>query len=214
MVVADLDLDGYQTYDKALDIHYLTVAYLSTIRNWGRPMAAARVPQHVRVLLHRHRGLQGVPQPGRPDRPHTVVTIAAGIWILVNLPQEWWIHVAQLDVTEFVGEHFSGLGLTAAVAAAAAVGALAAGPRHDVCHRATGGRRSMPTARATIVLYATIVGDGPEPTPLGTVLFPVGLLTLIVVLYDRFQGIAAEQSELDETGRVPARGTWWMPTTG
>ena len=76
------DLDGYQSYDKALDIYYLTVAYLSVIRNWtngyavevarflwyyrlvgvllfeitGPALAAAGVPQHVRVLLHRLRG--------------------------------------------------------------------------------------------------------------------------------------------------------------
>ena len=30
-----LDLAGYQTYDKALDIYYLTIAYISTMRNWG-----------------------------------------------------------------------------------------------------------------------------------------------------------------------------------
>ena len=26
---------GYQTYDKALDVYYLTIAYAATIRNWG-----------------------------------------------------------------------------------------------------------------------------------------------------------------------------------
>ena len=29
-----LDLEGYQGYDKALDIYYLTIAYISTMRNW------------------------------------------------------------------------------------------------------------------------------------------------------------------------------------
>src|SRR5262245_22461536 len=29
-----LDLAGYQGYDKALDVYYLSVAYLSTMRNW------------------------------------------------------------------------------------------------------------------------------------------------------------------------------------
>jgi len=32
--LTDLDLSGYQGYDKALDIYYLTIAYLSTLRNW------------------------------------------------------------------------------------------------------------------------------------------------------------------------------------
>ena len=35
----DLDLTGYQGYDKALDIYYLTIAYLSTLRNWTDPFA-------------------------------------------------------------------------------------------------------------------------------------------------------------------------------
>lgn len=29
------DLAGYLVYDKALDVYYLTLASLSTIRNWG-----------------------------------------------------------------------------------------------------------------------------------------------------------------------------------
>src|SRR5690554_2973937 len=31
--------EGYQSYDKALDIYYLTIAYLSAIRNWTNPVA-------------------------------------------------------------------------------------------------------------------------------------------------------------------------------
>ena len=27
------------------------------------------------------------------------------IWVFVKLPQEWWIHVAQLDFTDFLAEH-------------------------------------------------------------------------------------------------------------
>ena len=30
-----IPLDGYQSYDKALDVYYLSVAYLSTLRNWS-----------------------------------------------------------------------------------------------------------------------------------------------------------------------------------
>src|SRR5687767_52529 len=35
----DLNLDDYQSYDKALDIYYLSIAYLSTLRNWAHPLA-------------------------------------------------------------------------------------------------------------------------------------------------------------------------------
>nr|BFE73267.1 hypothetical protein GCM10020092_065680 [Actinoplanes digitatis] len=30
------------------------------------------------------------------------ITAAAAIWVFVKLPQEWWIHVAQLDVTDMI----------------------------------------------------------------------------------------------------------------
>ena len=35
-VFTNLPLGGYQSYDKALDIYYLTVAYIATLRNWLR----------------------------------------------------------------------------------------------------------------------------------------------------------------------------------
>ncbi|MGD9714583.1 MAG: hypothetical protein AB7V46_21375, partial [Thermomicrobiales bacterium] len=35
----DLDLTNYQSYDKALDIFYLAIAYLSTMRNWRNRVA-------------------------------------------------------------------------------------------------------------------------------------------------------------------------------
>ena len=33
------DFDGYQSYDKALDVHYLAIAYASTLRNWTGGLA-------------------------------------------------------------------------------------------------------------------------------------------------------------------------------
>ena len=76
------DPPGYQSYDKAMDVYYLAIAYLATLRNFsslpafriGRFLyfyrlvgvvafelsaaraAAADLPQHLRVLLHRLRG--------------------------------------------------------------------------------------------------------------------------------------------------------------
>ena len=34
-----INLDGYQSYDKALDVYYLTVAFTATMRNWLNPAA-------------------------------------------------------------------------------------------------------------------------------------------------------------------------------
>ncbi|HET7092892.1 MAG TPA: hypothetical protein VFI22_05420, partial [Thermomicrobiales bacterium] len=36
-----LDLAGYQNYDKALDMYYLSIEYLATLRNWTNPAALA-----------------------------------------------------------------------------------------------------------------------------------------------------------------------------
>ena len=36
--LTNLNLDNYQSYDKALDVYYLAIAYLSTLRDWtSRP---------------------------------------------------------------------------------------------------------------------------------------------------------------------------------
>ena len=33
------------------------------------------------------------------------IAVAAFIWVFIKLPQEWWIHVAQLDFTEFIADN-------------------------------------------------------------------------------------------------------------
>ena len=35
------DPPGYQSYDKAMDIFYLAIAYLATMRNWDEPAGAS-----------------------------------------------------------------------------------------------------------------------------------------------------------------------------
>ena len=40
--LTNLQLDGYQGYDKALDIYYLAIAYIATLRNWTN-YAAVRI---------------------------------------------------------------------------------------------------------------------------------------------------------------------------
>jgi hypothetical protein len=41
--------------------------------------------------------------------PKTVVIAAVSIWALIKLPQEWWIHIAQLDMTSFAKERLFGV---------------------------------------------------------------------------------------------------------
>ncbi len=130
----DLDLTGYQGYDKALDIFYLAIAYLSTFRNWSDPVAA-RVAQglwyyrligvvafelsEVRALLIifpntfeyffiAYEAVRLLWNPARLNR-RQVVSMAAFIWIFIKLPQEWWIHIAQLDFTDFMKEDVFGV---------------------------------------------------------------------------------------------------------
>ncbi len=123
----DLNLDGYQGYDKALDIFYLAIADLSTIRNWFDPIAfgAARFLWYYRLigvvlfeLLDKRAILLIFPNtfeyffiayeavrcmwdPTRLRTRQVYLTIAF-IWIFIKLPQEWWLHVAQLDFTDFM----------------------------------------------------------------------------------------------------------------
>ena len=123
----DVEPDNYQQYDKALDVYYLAIAYISTIRNWV-DRTAFRVGQFlwyyrlIGVLVFEltlarpfllifpntfefffifYEATRLRWEPSRLPR-RSVIIVAAGIWIFVKLPQEWWIHVAQLDFTEFV----------------------------------------------------------------------------------------------------------------
>ncbi|MEO6125444.1 MAG: hypothetical protein ABIR32_17240 [Ilumatobacteraceae bacterium] len=141
-------LAGYQTYDKALDVYYLAIAYISTMRNW-RDSAAFDVARF--LYLYRLVGVtlfelldqrwlllvfpntfeyffiayEAVRTKWNPARlsAQRVVTIAAAIWIVIKLPQEWWIHVAQLDFTDFMGNQPKlWLVLAAAAIAVAVIG--------------------------------------------------------------------------------------------
>ena len=121
----NLPLDGYQSYDKALDIYYLTVAYIATLRNWTN-LLAFRVSRFllyyrlVGVVLFELTGLRALLllfpntfeyffiwyeavrlwwNPRRLSRV-AVITAAAAIWIVIKLPQEYWIHIFQGDVTD------------------------------------------------------------------------------------------------------------------
>jgi hypothetical protein len=129
----NLQLDGYQGYDKALDIYYLAIAYVATMRNWTNYMAfrISRFLFYYRLIgivlfeITQLRWLlllfpnvfeyffifyEIVRLRWDPKRLSNAVLLAvsAGIWIVIKLPQEYWIHVAQLDVTDTVKQNLLG----------------------------------------------------------------------------------------------------------
>ena len=133
-VLTTLDLDGYQSYDKALDIYYLAIAYVATMRNWANLVGfrASRFLWYYRLvgvtafeLLHWRPLLLIFPNTfeyffiwyeaartrWNPVRfaARTVIGAAAAIWIFIKLPQEYWIHIAQLDTTDFIKEDILGV---------------------------------------------------------------------------------------------------------
>jgi hypothetical protein len=141
------DPPGYQSYDKAMDVYYLSIAYLAVLRNWTDPDAVriARFLFFYRQIgvvlfeLLQSRALllifpntfeyffiayEIVRLRWDPRRGFRFwVVVAAGIWVFVKLPQEYWIHVAQLDVTDTVAAYPEA---TVALAVVVAVLALVA----------------------------------------------------------------------------------------
>jgi hypothetical protein len=123
------DPPGYQGYDKAMDVYYLAIAYLSTMRNWtSRPaVEVARFlffyrqigvvafelsdwrpllmifPNTFEYFFIVYEAYRLFWNPARVGLRRWIVT-AGVIWVFVKLPQEWWIHVAQLDFTETVAD--------------------------------------------------------------------------------------------------------------
>ena len=123
-------LHVYQNYDKALDVYYQVIAYAATMRNWRDPLAF-RVGQFlwyyrlVGVLWFELSGwgaillifpntfeyyfiaYEAVRVLWRPERlpRRFILGGAAFIWVVIKLPQEWWIHVADLDATDEIGAH-------------------------------------------------------------------------------------------------------------
>ncbi len=133
----DLELLGYQGYDKALDIYYLTIAYLSTMRNWSNTYAfrTSQFLYYCRLIgvllfeITQTRWVlmlfpntfeyffifyETVRTRWNPLRMSArfVLGAAAFIWIVIKLPQEYWIHVAQLDTTDLIKEDIFGVPVT------------------------------------------------------------------------------------------------------
>ena len=144
----DTGPDGpYQSWDKALDIYYLSIAYVSTMRNWtsvpafriarflfyyrllgialfeatGERWLLLAFPNTFEFFFIAYELLRTRFEPTKFSG-RTWLGIAAGLWVFVKLPQEYWIHVAQLDFTDAVADHpWFGV-----LSAAVAVGVIAA----------------------------------------------------------------------------------------
>jgi hypothetical protein len=131
-------LTHYQGYDKALDIYYLTIAYISTLRNWTN-LFAFKISQF--LFYYRLFGVtlfettydgsgprylllffpntfeyffifyEIVRLRWNPVKMPRYITIGAmwAIWVFIKIPQETWIHIAQLDMTDFVKENILGI---------------------------------------------------------------------------------------------------------
>jgi hypothetical protein len=123
------DPPGYQGYDKAMDVYYLCIAYLSTLRNWtdlnalrvGRALFFYRLvgvvafestewrplllifPNTFEYFFIAYELVRCRWDPTRGSKRFWILT-AAAIWIFIKLPQEYWIHIAQLDFTDSVSE--------------------------------------------------------------------------------------------------------------
>ncbi len=123
-------LEGYQGYDKALDIYYLAITYLSTLRNWSNLFAFKlsrflfyyrligvtlfEITQLRELLLifpntfeyffifYEVVHLKWDPKVLTKDK---LITTAAFIWIFVKLPQEYWIHIARIDTTDWIKDN-------------------------------------------------------------------------------------------------------------
>jgi hypothetical protein len=133
-IAPDADLSGYQSYDKALDVYYLVIAYIATLRNWTNQVAVyvARFLIFYRLVGVVLFELSGVREllfifpntfeyffifyeavrlfwDPRRMSPKVLVGATAFIWIFIKLPQEWWIHIAQLDTTDFIQETIFGV---------------------------------------------------------------------------------------------------------
>ena len=129
-----LPLAGYQSYDKALDVYYLSVEYLSTLRNWTNlaAFAMSRFLFYYRLVgvllfeLLQIRALllffpntfeyfflfyEAVRLRWNPRRMSAALVIGAAfaIWVFIKVPQEYWIHIAQLDITDTIKQGLFGV---------------------------------------------------------------------------------------------------------
>ncbi|UAL28661.1 hypothetical protein K8W59_12390 [Nocardioides rotundus] len=143
------DLGWYQSYDKALDVYYLSFAFISTLTNW-RDEGAFQIARllffwrlvgvalfeilHWRPLLllfpnafeYFFIAYEAIRTRWNPERLAlvTLVGLAVGITLFVKLPQETWIHVLQLDFTDAIEGNPGFLAVVIAFLVVVAIGAV------------------------------------------------------------------------------------------
>jgi hypothetical protein len=176
------DPPGYQSYDKAMDIFYLAIAYLATMRNWENLGAygVARFLFFYRLFgafLFEMTGTRAVlllfpntfeyffiAYEAIRTRWAVVgrtlkwwVVLAGIIWVFIKLPQEYWLHVAELDVTDTLEDYWWAWPvLIAVVLAALAILWFVAIPRlGPTVHGWDFESAPMPASVATVASQAT-----------------------------------------------------------
>jgi len=110
----DVVVPSYQNIDKALDVYYLSIAYVATMRNWENleALQIARALFYFRVvgvlafeltderillavfpnafepffIYYEFIRMRGNPMKSRK----ALVLVTAIIWLVVKLPHEWW----------------------------------------------------------------------------------------------------------------------------
>ncbi|MFG1820060.1 hypothetical protein ACGFIF_40320 [Kribbella sp. NPDC049174] len=119
----------YQSYDKAMDVFYLSVAYLASLRNWtsqaavgisrflfffrqvgvvafelsGARFLLLLFPNTFEYFFIAYEAIRSRWNPARFGFAFWAF-LAGAIWVVVKLPQEYWIHIAQLDVTDLIAD--------------------------------------------------------------------------------------------------------------
>lgn len=123
-------LESYQGYDKSLDIYYLGIAYISTLRNWTNPfafkldrflffyrlvgVALFELTQLRAILLifpntfeYFFIAIEAFRMRQDPMKltKRILIIVAAFIWIYIKLPQELWIHIIQPNYPDLFIDH-------------------------------------------------------------------------------------------------------------
>lgn len=129
----NLPLDNYQGYDKALDVYYLTITYISTVRNWVdvfafkidrfliyyrligvtlfeliqfRPLLMI-FPNTFEYFFILYSLISTKWDPTRVSKRYWIIGTAL-IWIIIKMPQEYIIHIAQVDTTDWIAMNLLG----------------------------------------------------------------------------------------------------------